>query len=468
MGQHNIDIAIRARDEASATINRMGGLFRTGLNLWAVERGAAAAARAYQLFSLSAARADAAMAGDAQGALEKHLELNEAWKDTIRLIPGARPLANAFFDAFSREKEIKKTIETIKALTAATEAAGKKADEWGNAAEIAAAKMRKAPESEIAAIRAKQGAEGRGKDIEQIQKELDEGQKEYTIQKERLDTMLADIRGSSPLETAGLIWRGETAGGLQEQLAVVKQLKAKIDEAKADLLRLKASAQTLQKEGQEEARQKRVEEGGLWVGGGWIPSKKTVEDDKARVEAAQKKAAEDKRLADEAARSAAQAAKAEQDKFDAIHAAQDRAFNATHDSRERELRDIDLYYIKQQMKWRENAEVMAALQDAYHEERAAALGRFANEDAAIQAREAEKVQAEAEQKVRAAFGGDWRAAPTASARFLTGIGPEQQTLQEARQTNRFLDAIAKLLKPVSDAAGKESQNSALTVQIEGG
>jgi len=136
----------------------------------------------------------------------------------------------------------------------------------------------------------------------------------------------------------------------------------------------------------------------------------------------------------------------------AVQAAQDRVFNATHDARERELHDMDRWYDAQRVKFRESAETMAALQDAYHEERAATLQRFAKEDAENQARKA--------------AGGAWQAAPNLSSRFLTGIGQEQQTIQEAKMTNRLLTELKKLAER---AEARETQtDSTLTVKVEKG
>lgn len=133
-------------------------------------------------------------------------------------------------------------------------------------------------------------------------------------------------------------------------------------------------------------------------------------------------------------------------------------------------------YQEEQQKWKDHAEVMAAFQDAYHEERAAALGKFAKEDAAIQARaaeeglaDAERAKSEAERQTRAEFGGGWRAAPTLISGSLTGVGVEQQAISEARSQTRFLARVVELLQKADTRDSASTPGGvALTVQIEGG
>ena len=307
MARHNIDIAIRAQDEASATINRMGGLLKGGLGLFAVERAAAAAARTYQLFTLNAAQSHAALAGDAKGALEKQLEINEAWKDTLRLIPGARPLVDAFFDAFGREKEIRQTIETLNLLAVATEKVKDKAVTWGNEAEIAAAKMRGNTEAEIAFIKARQEGKGRQGDIESVQADLDKNRRALAMaranlmEQQEIDRQMSEpgwdpVRKgvnalASRVPIPGINWTSTDT-----LKSTVSSLEATEKDLKLTISAMEKAAVTLNRGAKGEAWNKWREE-----------ARKFDEDAQRR--------------ADEAARGAAQVARAEDEKAAVIQTA---------------------------------------------------------------------------------------------------------------------------------------------------
>ena len=388
MGRHDIELAIRARDEASATINQVNANLTS---LGGVSFGVLEGAMSLLMFRIT------------------------AFKRAAEAATAAAFLARGEWDrAASKMEELPLVKEWFKLWEAAT----------------------------LGALKAPETIRGEKKALQDRIENFKNATEQVRALAQKFRDEAADL-GASEAEVRQAKARREMTAFLEE----MRKSKAAPEEKEAAIIALRERQHRAELMAQLEASQK--------------------------TSALMNREEEDRREA--AGREAAAAERFEKAKWDAIHEAQDRAFDATHDFRERELHRIDRYYLEQQMKWKTHADVLAVLQDTYHEERAAALRRFAKEDAEIQARKAveeraaaEQSRSDAEYKARAVLGGAWQAAPTLSSRFLTGIGQEQQTIQDTKMTNQYLSEIAKILKEIDENTQSDSSSKELSVVLEKG
>jgi hypothetical protein len=141
------------------------------------------------------------------------------------------------------------------------------------------------------------------------------------------------------------------------------------------------------------------------------------------------------------------------------------AFLAAADDREKELRAIDDWYAAQQERWRQNAAVMAALQDSYAEQRQAALDRQRADDEERTAAAMKGLLPDLPVAMAAAMAGLPRglSAPLLESRTLTWSAG--QTADPALEGNRILTRIAATLERQEKRDGGPAAPAGPTVRI---
>jgi len=122
-------------------------------------------ARALQIADLEATKARQRLNKESAEVLKTQLEINNAWRDFGRLLPGIGPVVDALFDAFGDEKVIHATIQRLGEAVTATAALVEQTKRWREELELVAAMNRKASPEEIEGIKGRHTSAARQEQI---------------------------------------------------------------------------------------------------------------------------------------------------------------------------------------------------------------------------------------------------------------------------------------------------------------
>ena len=179
MAERSLDIIVRARDEASAMLGKIGGNFQKfSARMSTMILGPAAIYAAAQgvtatMNMIDAARQKAAadIQKDLTGSLEAQIKINDAYGDFARMVPLVGSSIAKMMDALNDNEGLRKTIEEMKRLETISENIGKGRAKLWEDVKLTEARAAGKSSVEIAGIETEQRASARVSEVAKLRQE---------------------------------------------------------------------------------------------------------------------------------------------------------------------------------------------------------------------------------------------------------------------------------------------------------